>query len=196
MADPNHPLYTKMISNFYKGCDVPPYTISNGLSEFSYLKKILTQSSILNLVHYANFGDTNPLLIKIERKTYTFQENKYNEHYIHADTINKSTFKYYVYLNDVDETNGAFAISKSSHHWKMYPKLLEYLKVRKNKTFPLKYIKRLKIPPILPFYGKANTVFGFSGNTLHRATNVHKGKERWTIQIYYYSQLLWSTEKS
>ena len=27
-----------MISNFYKGCDVPPYTISNGLSEFSYLK--------------------------------------------------------------------------------------------------------------------------------------------------------------
>ena len=112
------------------------------------------------------------------------------------DTDNISTFKNYVYLNNVDETNGALAISNGSHHWKLYPKLLEYLKVRKNKTFPLKYIKRLKIPPILPFFGEANKVFGFTGNAVHRATNVHKGKERWTIQIYYHSLLPWSTEKS
>ena len=55
MADPNHPLYTKFFSNFYKGCESPPYTISKGLSEYSYLKNLLAEESFLKLAHYANF---------------------------------------------------------------------------------------------------------------------------------------------
>ena len=85
----------------YKGDS--PYTLSSAITEFPYLQDVLRNPTTLKLADYANFNDTVPVHIKIERKTYTTQGEKYNEHYIHLDTVNISTFKSYVYLNDVSK---------------------------------------------------------------------------------------------
>ena len=194
LADPRHYLYREMSNIYgdYKGDS--PYTLSSAITEFPYLQDVLRNPTTLKLADYANFNDSEPVQIKIERKTYTTKGEKYNEHYIHLDTVDRSTFKSYVYLNDVSKKNGAITFSQKTHHWKLYPRLLKYIHVR-GKQFPLEQINKLKIPPLQPVCGKTGTVIGFTGNGVHSAANVEQEQERWTLQCYYYSKTLWATNK-
>ena len=41
----------------------------------------------------------------------------------------------------------------------------------------------------------AGTLFCFTGNAVHTATNVEEGRERWTVQIYYYTNEKWLSDK-
>jgi hypothetical protein len=166
-------------------------TVQDLLTQFPTLKEAIENPVVHGLAAYANDGYTRPVSIKLERKTLTTGAN-YNR--IHFDT-HLSTFKTYLYLTDVSLQSGAFAYAEGSHHWKMYPQMLFEVMAKKKKLFVKEDLERYGLKPFSYAALPAGSLFCFTGNIIHSATNVEVG-ERWSVQFYYYTSKMWSTDRS
>ncbi len=191
--DPTHKLYSMVYGpekialqqkNNY-------FTMEELFQQFPVLREVVENPIVEGIAKYANGGNLRPVTIKLERKTLTTGKN-YNQ--IHFDTYS-STLKAYLYLSDVDVKTGAFAYSEGSHHWKMYPQMLYEIMAKREKKFTLEDLRRYGIKPFSYAALPAGSLFCFSGNIIHSATNVTAG-ERWAIQFYYYTTEHWSTDKA
>lgn len=193
--DLEHPLYRTVFGEerYQTRIDQHVRSIKDLYKDYPLVYDIVRNSSLTELASYAN-KSPRPIVVKIERKTHT-RGSGFNTEYVHYDT-NVSTVKAYMYLNDVDERTGALAVSYGSHHWNVYPKLLTDIKLRKRKGFNLKEMTRYGIPAFEKVCLPAGSLFCFTGNVLHCATDVEEGHERWTIQVYYYTNQSWSSDKA
>ncbi len=158
-------------------------TVQDLCAPYPWMRELLEDKALCAMAAYANGGDTRPMAVQIERKTHSRKE-AYN--FLHFDTLS-STFKSYLYLTDVGEGTGPVSISPGSHHWKRYPLLLEDVMARKRSRFTLEDLERYGAAPLEPVNGSAGSLFCFTPNALHTATQVEPGRERWSIHLYYYS---------
>jgi hypothetical protein len=113
--------------------------------------------------------------------------------YIHRD-VNKMAFnsvwhidpmitvKFYVYLNDVDKTNGAFKYNLGSHREGYYR--LMY-KRHTGDTHPTFGIPEDEILNAIDVEAKAGSMLIFNPMGTHSAGKIEKGKERSVIRYHY-----------
>ena len=113
--------------------------------------------------------------------------------YIHRD-VNKMAFnsvwhidpvitvKFYVYLNDVDKTNGAFKYNLGSHREGYYR--LMY-KRHTGDTHPTFGIPEDEILNEVNVEAKAGSMLIFNPIGTHSAGKIEKGKERFVIRYHY-----------
>lgn len=174
--------------------DAQTYTIQRLFEDHPHFQKLLQHPLLLEFCKYANCCDITPNILRVDRRIHASAANVISDAFPHVDDT-RGMVKIYLYLNDVDETNAPFAISKGSHHWGWYPKLLELLMVLKIKMYTPDMIRRCGINPFEFYFGKAGTLLGISTNAVHRSTNLEEGKERWTVQLIYYLKDTWRTEK-
>ncbi|MEQ8907576.1 MAG: phytanoyl-CoA dioxygenase family protein [Vicingaceae bacterium] len=101
------------------------------------------------------------------------EHNALNE--LHYDKL--STLKFFLYLNDIDKSNGAFEAVPSSH--KLAQEIMSFYQERgkKIKNLPNREIPG-KLEKPIPIEGKAGSLIVFTTDTYHRAGRVEKGKER------------------
>ena len=119
--------------------------------------------------------------------------NRLENVYIHRD-VNKMAFnsvwhmdpvttvKFYVYLNDVDKTNGAFKYNLGSHREGYYR--LMY-KRQTGDTHPTFGIPEEEILNAVDIEAKAGTMVIFNPIGTHSAGKIEKGKERLVIRYHY-----------
>lgn len=99
--------------------------------------------------------------------------NALNE--LHYDKL--STLKFFLYLNDIDRSNGAFEAVPGSH--KLAQSIMEFYRKRGKKIAKL---PNRELPKELrnasPMEAKAGSLIIFTTDTYHRAGRVEKGKHR------------------
>jgi hypothetical protein len=66
----------------------------------------------------------------------------------------------------------------------------------RRKDFTREDFARFGIEAMEPILAKAGSLLAFCSNAVHTASDVAPGKERWTLQFYYYGPRLWSTDKT
>lgn len=99
--------------------------------------------------------------------------NALNE--LHYDKL--STLKFFLYLNDIDESNGAFEAVPGSH--KISQELMEFYRKRGKKIAKLPNRQLPKeLQKAVPMVAKAGSLIIFTTDTYHRAGRVEKGKHR------------------
>lgn len=190
--DPTHPLYAQINGEekARQQKEKNVQTIATLFNRFPVFKEAVDTPHVVAINDYANGGYRQPLTIKLERKIKTLGEG-YNQ--IHFDTY-LSSVKAYLYLTDVDKERGAFAYSPGSHHWKLYPQMLHEIMGWQRKLFTEEDLGRYQIKPFSYASFPAGTLFSFTGNIIHSATDVTKD-ERWTVQYYYNTTHKWSTDQ-
>lgn len=94
---------------------------------------------------------------------------------LHYDKI--STLKFFLYLNDIDETNGAFEAVPGSH--KLAKTIMEFYQKRGKKiaNLPNRNLPESMNKPV-PMVAKAGSMIVFTSDTFHRAGRVDEGKNR------------------
>ena len=192
IPNPNHPKFSKLKSGFED--HTSPYTLQEFLQEFPIFQKVIYHSSLLQLANYANFGDSEPTSIILERKLHGVDSDldEFQPHVDHTMVV----FKSFLYLNEVNDANGPLHLREGTHHWKKNPKLLEIIKTDNIRRFHVNgTLDKLKLPPCKVVQGKAGTQVAFSTNAVHHASNPEPGYERWSMQIYFYTFEPWSTDK-
>ena len=175
------------------------YNTNSLKKDFPLLKKILEDKLLKKFVSYSN--NTNELInsIVIERRTHAPVADR-DDFLPHVDK-GHGVFKSFIYLNNVNQSNGPLYISKGSHHWGLYPKFLKDIYLRKmgdtsiEKALKTDIKKKWGINPLEPGVGSAGDQILFCPNALHHASSPIKNLERWTVQIYYNSELLWASDK-
>ncbi|MAY83258.1 MAG: hypothetical protein CMP59_03915 [Flavobacteriales bacterium] len=94
---------------------------------------------------------------------------------LHYDKL--STLKFFLYLNDIDKSNGAFEAVPGSH--KLAQSIMEFYRKRGKK---LAKLPNRELPEELqnavPMEAKAGSLIVFTTDTYHRAGRVEKGKNR------------------
>ena len=113
--------------------------------------------------------------------------------YIHRD-VNKIDFngawhqdpqtsvKFYIYLNDVNEKNGALRYNIGSHREGFYRMMY---KRHTGDTFPTFGIPEEELLNAEDIYGKAGTIIAFNPIGAHTAGQIQKGTERFVIRFHY-----------
>ncbi|MBI3318085.1 MAG: phytanoyl-CoA dioxygenase family protein [Candidatus Omnitrophica bacterium] len=192
--DRGHPLYEGI---FGKGHSLSQArggaaTLQDLYARYPFVQHLVEDPDLVSMARYANGGDSSPIAIQIERKVHS---EKPDYSFLHFDTI-RSTLKAYLYLTDVEEGCGPLAISKGSHHWKRHPLMLEEIMARRKTRFSPEEIRRYGISPPVPIHGKAGSLFCFTSNAIHSATDVAPGRERWSVHLYYYSLRRYSSDWS
>jgi hypothetical protein len=94
---------------------------------------------------------------------------------LHYDKI--STLKFFLYLNDIDETNGAFEAVPGSH--KLAKNIMDFYQKRGKKIakLPNRNLPESMNKPV-PMVAKAGSMIVFTSDTFHRAGRVDQGKNR------------------
>ena len=94
---------------------------------------------------------------------------------LHYDKI--STLKFFLYLNDIDESNGAFEAVPGSH--KLAQSIMEFYQKRGKKiaNLPNRSLPESLNKPV-PMVAKAGSMIVFTSDTYHRAGRVEQGKNR------------------
>lgn len=99
--------------------------------------------------------------------------NALNE--LHYDKL--STLKFFLYLNDIDASNGAFEAVPGSH--KLAQSIMEFYRKRGKKIAKLPNRQLPKeLQKATPMEAKAGSLIVFTTDTYHRAGRVEKGKYR------------------
>ena len=198
-ADLNHPslaeYFRPEIYGRATGSDLgaTDHSIENLYQKYPEIKNLVEDPALSQVALLANDNDPNPLLIQFERKTHTTGDAN---NYIHYD-IREGAFKAYLYLTDVvDELSGPIAVSKGSHHWAQYPRLLRDIGAKGKQQFSNRDVEPYGIQPFMPMLGNTGLLFCFSGNSIHKATDVAIGQERWSLHLYYHTPKEWSTDAS
>ncbi len=101
------------------------------------------------------------------------EHNALNE--MHYDKL--STLKFFLYLNDIDKSNGAFEAVPSSH--KISQEIMEFYRKRgkRIKNLPNRSLPK-ELSEGVAMEAKAGSLIIFTTDTYHRAGRVEKGKHR------------------
>ena len=159
--------------------DTTDHSIDNLYKQYPEIRNLVQDPALSGVALLANDNDPNPILIQLERKTHTTGDAN---NYIHYDTRD-GAFKAYLYLTDVaGGSSGPIAVSKGSHHWKRYPRLLHDIGAKGKQIFSQRDVEPYGIQPFIPMLGRVGLLFCFSGNSIHKATDVAIGQERWSVK--------------
>tara|TARA_Y200000002_G_scaffold342074_1_gene313725 strand:+ start:1658 stop:2344 length:687 start_codon:yes stop_codon:yes gene_type:complete len=121
-------------------------------------------------------------------RTFDTKETVHKAQQSHFDRI--PTLKFMLYVNDINQSNGAFCLSPGSHNWVNY----KYGKIR-SLSQSNKYketsrnIPKCIIDKMEPIEGKAGTLIIFHTNCVHNQGIVHEGSCK-IIRAHYRKRFL------
>ena len=177
------------LSNFQR--EMKYLKINNSKENKNYIGgdflKIESREIFLNskYSHYKNFHNSNIKILNLLKKsrgfcldsifrTFDTKDSKHIAQQTHFDRI--PTLKFMLYVNDINESNGAFCLSPSSHNWvnQNFGKFRTLSQSRKyaklSRSIPQSILNKLE-----PIEGKAGTLIIFNTNCVHNQGKVHEG---------------------
>ena len=165
-----HPMYSEQLDL---------YNTDSLKRDFPVFEKILGDELLRKFVSYANKTNQLPSHIVIERRIHASIADR-DDFLPHVD-MSEGVFKSFIYLNDVGRLNGPIHVSKGSHHWGLYPRLLKdiYLGQTKHASILKTDIgSKWGINLFEPIVGSAGDQVLVSTNALHHASSPMKNLER------------------
>lgn len=186
---------------------VSKYFVSDGEEEFKYMREFLQENQFIQHIASATIRRliaSKPIMvISVFRQNDSGLDNDI-ENILHAD-LHTSTVKAFFYLNDIDESNGAFIYAKGSHRLSFnrirheYDMSVRTAKLRrgdsdipesllatrgpnKRNLISGEYMRKLKVVET-QFAGKANTLLIANNMGFHRRGEFYGERSRETILL-------------
>jgi len=146
----------------------------------SELKKLILSNSILGVVRkYLNYSKkilvNNEFVVSINNQKLHDKELKYNSAQFHRDLVSHNFLKVFIYLNDVNEFNGAHVYIKGSHKNNNIGNVLRYYS--DNELAQSKNIEHVM--------GKKGSIFFEDTFGLHKGGVISNGYRLMLILTYY-----------
>lgn len=147
----------------------------------SELKKLILSNSILGVVQkYLNYSKkilvNNEFVVSIKNQELSDKELKNNSAQFHRDIVSHNFLKVFVYLNDVNESNGAHVYLKGSHKNNRIGNVLRYYSDHELKGAD-NYVEHVS--------GKKGSIFFEDTFGLHKGGIISNGYRLMLILTYY-----------
>jgi hypothetical protein len=188
--------------------NVAKFQLNGNSNQFSAIREYLQRNELIlalaSLIIRRPNTSLPSVLISIYRSTDTTAPDNDIENILHAD-LHTPTVKAFYYLNDIDETNGAFVYAKGSHKFSLErlrheydisvrnaklnrkgsdlaPELIGVRGIHRRPLIAPKHQERIRVKET-HFTGKANTLIITNNMGFHRRGEFTSSKPRKTILI-------------